>query len=111
MEQERDYWTPDDSATNNHQRFVRGQFEEKPVIVYDQNKWTEFSFYQQIDGQQIIDFWTIYNRQLLGIIRHFPKENLLRECKTSNDKIYAISFLFNEYVAHVEHHLRQVVAY
>ena len=100
-----------DSATNNHQRFVRGQFEEKPVIVYDQNKWNEFSFYQQIDGQQIIDFWTIYNRQLLGIIRHFPKENLLRECKTSNDKIYTISFLFNEYVAHVEHHLRQVVAY
>ncbi len=24
-----------DSATNNHQRFVRGQFEETPKIIYD----------------------------------------------------------------------------
>jgi hypothetical protein len=26
-----------DSATNNHHRFVRGQFEDSPVIAYDQN--------------------------------------------------------------------------
>ncbi len=29
------------SATNNHQRFVRCQFETIPKIVYDQNKWKE----------------------------------------------------------------------
>src|SRR5215212_6580971 len=65
-----------DSATNNHQRFVRGQFEETPTIVYDQNKWNEYSFYHQIDGQQIINFWTIYNRQLIELVRHIPQENL-----------------------------------
>ena len=27
-----------DSATNNHQRFVRVQFEDTPAIVYDQGK-------------------------------------------------------------------------
>lgn len=47
-----------DSATNNHQRFVRGQFEDVPKIVYDQNKWNEFNFYQKMDGQQIISFWS-----------------------------------------------------
>lgn len=26
-----------DSATNNHQRFVRGQFEYNPEILYDQD--------------------------------------------------------------------------
>ena len=40
-----------DSATNNHQRFVRGQFEHNPEIRYDQNKWNEFSFYQEIECQ------------------------------------------------------------
>jgi hypothetical protein len=39
-----------DSATNDHQRFVRGQFENNPEISYDQNKWNEFSFYQDIDS-------------------------------------------------------------
>ena len=63
-------------ATNNHQRFVRGQFEDKPKIVYDQNKWNRYSFYQQIDLKQIITFWTVYNRQLLQLVRHIPKENL-----------------------------------
>lgn len=27
-----------DSAANNHQRFVRAQFEDLPSIAYDQNK-------------------------------------------------------------------------
>lgn len=40
-----------DSTTNNHQRFVRTQFEDKPKIVYDQNKWNYHNFYQQIDRQ------------------------------------------------------------
>ncbi|MBK7389212.1 MAG: DinB family protein [Bacteroidetes bacterium] len=65
-----------DSATNNHQRFVRGQFETVPEISYDQNNWNTFSYYQQIDSQQIITFWTIYNRQLIEIIKRIPSDNL-----------------------------------
>jgi hypothetical protein len=30
-----------DSAANNHQRFIRIQYENEPVIFYDQNKWIE----------------------------------------------------------------------
>ena len=100
-----------DSATNNHQRLVRGQFEEKPTIVYDQNKWNEYGFYQQIDGRQIINFWTYYNRQLIELVKYVPKENLQRECKTSNNNSHTLEFLFDDYVKHLEHHLRQVVRY
>ncbi len=75
-----------DSATNNHQRFVRGQFEDVPKIVYDQNKWNEFNFYQKMDGQQIISFWSIYNRQLAELIKNIPEENLSKECKSGDDK-------------------------
>lgn len=99
-----------DSATNNHQRFVRGQFENRPAITYDQNKWNEFNFYHQIHGQQIIAFWTIYNRHLIHLIRHIPNENLERECLIA-DKFLTLDFLINDYVEHLEHHLRQVVAY
>ena len=99
-----------DSATNNHQRFVRGQFENKPTIIYDQNKWNEFGFYQQISGQQIIAFWTAYNRQLIELIKHIPKENLQLECLVG-DKLLTLDFLINDYVEHLEHHLRQVVSY
>lgn len=100
-----------DSATNNHQRFVRGQFEDVPKIVYDQNKWNEFNFYQKMDGQQLISFWTIYNRQLAELLKNIPEENLSKECKSGDDKNLTLDFLINDYVEHLEHHLRQVVTY
>lgn len=34
-----------DSATNNHHRFVRVQFETNLKISYDQNKWNQYNFY------------------------------------------------------------------
>ncbi|MDX1935962.1 MAG: DinB family protein [Flavihumibacter sp.] len=99
-----------DSATNNHQRFVRVQFEDSPRIAYDQNRWNKYNFYQQIDGQQIIDFWTAYNRQILELIRRIPNENLKLVCRVG-DSFLTLDFLINDYVEHLEHHLKQVVSY
>src|SRR4051812_12493365 len=56
-----------DSAANNHQRFVRVQFEDVPFIKYDQNNWNKFSFHQQSSGQQVISFWSDYNKHLLEL--------------------------------------------
>jgi DinB superfamily len=99
-----------DSATNNHQRFVRVQFEDRPNIAYDQNKWNSYNFYQQIDRQQIINFWTVYNRQLIELIRRIPNENLERPCLIG-EKVLTLGFIINDYVEHLEHHLGQVVSY
>ena len=99
-----------DSATNNHQRFVRTQFEVKTVIEYDQNKWNQFNYYQQISRKQIINFWTIYNRQLLEIIKNIAVKTLERECLVVG-KLLSIEFLINDYVQHMEHHLKKIVLY
>jgi len=99
-----------DSATNNHQRFVRGQFEDVPEIRYDQNKWNEYSFYQKIDSEQIISFWTIYNKQLLEIIKRIPTENLKRQIKVG-ENLLTIEFLIADYVEHLEHHLKHIIDY
>jgi hypothetical protein len=99
-----------DSATNNHQRFVRGQFETIPEIRYDQNKWNEYSFHQQIDSKQIILFWAIYNKQLIEIINRIPTENLKRQIKVG-ENLLTLEFLIADYVEHLEHHLKQVIDY
>ena len=99
-----------DSATNNHQRFVRGQFETIPEIRYDQNKWNEYSFYQQIDSDQIILFWAIYNKQLIEIINRIPAENLKRQIKVGQN-LLTLESLIADYVEHLEHHLKQVIDY
>lgn len=99
-----------DSATNNHQRFVRGQFETLPEIRYDQNKWNEFSFYQDIASQQIIEFWAIYNKQLLEIMQRIPSAHLNKEVKVG-DNLRTLEFLIIDYVDHLEHHLKQIIEY
>ncbi len=99
-----------DSATNNHQRFIRGQFENIPEISYDQNKWNEFSFYQAINAQQIISFWTSYNKQLLEIIKKIPNDSLTKEVKIK-ENILTLKFLITDYVEHLEHHLKQIIKY
>lgn len=99
-----------DSATNNHHRFVRGQFENIPEISYNQNNWNEFSFYNQIESKQIISFWTIYNKQIIEIIKRIPKENLEKQIKIGNN-ILTLEFLIIDYVEHLEHHLKQIIEY
>ena len=99
-----------DSATNNHQRLVRGQFETNPEITYDQNKWNEFSFYQEMESQQIIKFWIIYNAQLLEIIKRIPSDSLKNQIKVGVNSL-TLEFLIVDYVEHLEHHLKQIIDY
>ena len=41
-----------DSATNNHHRFVRVQFEDKPAIYYDQDMWVYYNYYNELSSKQ-----------------------------------------------------------
>lgn len=100
-----------DSATNNHQRFVRAQFEQAPVIVYDQNSWNTYSHYNLLDSKQLILFWETYNRHILALIRNIDPENLNRTCFNGGETAQTIRWLFIDYVAHMEHHLRQMLTY
>lgn len=97
-----------DSATNNHHRFVRGQFEEKAQISYDQNQWNIAGHYQDMDSTQLIQFWTIYNRQLIELWKNIPKEKLSNTIYTGGEIPLTLEFLIQDYVQHLEHHLKQL---
>lgn len=97
-----------DSATNNHQRFVRAQFESAPNIRYDQILWNRYGFYQDIPISQLINFWTAYNLQLIEIIRRIP-ENSLDNIVRVGENEYTLNFIISDYVIHLEHHLNQIL--
>lgn len=100
-----------DSAANNHQRFIRIQYENKPLIFYDQNKWVEFSGYQTYKKTQLILFWTTYNAHLLHIGKQLPPASLLKYGTGFDGKSNDLGWYFTDYVTHLEHHLRQIVEY
>lgn len=100
-----------DSATNNHHRLVRGQFEETPRISYDHVAWNAHSHYNSIGSRQLIRFWEAYNRQLAALIPAMPEPAFTRTVSTGDARPRTIAFLVNDYVTHLEHHLRQLVMY
>ncbi len=97
-----------DSAANNHQRFVRAQFEDTPAIAYDQNKWNEFSYHQQMRKYDLVDFWLNYNRYFLKLIKLIPHFKLSKNVKVG-DKTHTLQFIIEDYVVHMEYHLKQIV--
>lgn len=98
-----------DSATNNYQRFIRSQFEEIPVIPYDQNKWNEFSYYNSFSKSQLVTFWKSYNEQILTLFKLIPKDKLSKKCNTGGSDNFTLAFLFDDYVEHLEYHLKQII--
>jgi len=51
-----------DSAANNHQRFIRIQFENEPNFFYEQDQWNKLSHYNEMNTEHIIQFWKQYNQ-------------------------------------------------
>lgn len=100
-----------DSAANNHQRFIRVQFENEPSIWYDQDQWNQYSYHQQMDTEEMISFWQSYNRHLAALLKLIPSEKLQRKCRMKDNSVVTLDFLINDYVTHLEHHLHQLVAF
>lgn len=96
-----------DSAANNHQRFIRTQYEEQPLIVYNQDEWNRLNGYGHLNGQHVIVFWELYNRHLLAVIRLIPEENSGKLCRSGGEPV-TLAWLIDDYITHMEHHLRQI---
>jgi hypothetical protein len=54
--------------------------------------------------------WTAYNQHLLHVIVTAPAENLNASCTIAGDVAGSLEFLMIDYVAHMQHHLNQIVA-
>ena len=99
-----------DSTTNNHHRFIKLQIQGQPLVVvpYNQNKWVLIQDYQGIPTCEIVDYWTTLNKQIVRVISKIPKEKLLYLCDVGDNKTITLSELIQDYLRHMEHHLRQI---
>jgi len=99
-----------DSATNNHHRFIRAQFDDVPVITYNQDSWNAASRYNAMDSAHVIAFWALYNQHLVEVVKRIPPNFMLRECNNGGEKNVMLQWLIADYVNHMEHHLNQIFA-
>ena len=98
-----------DSGSNNHQRFVRLQIDNAITLPkYKQDEWVVVEHWQQREWKEIIALWKLYNQHLLHIFQ-FVDETKLLSTLTLGDANYTLQFLIDDYVDHMEHHLRQIL--
>jgi len=98
-----------DSAQNNIRRFVVGQYEEEPHIVYQQDSWVSISGYQDYPIQDLISLWTLLNNHIVRILQNTTDEGARRYCLTDDPEPHSIAWLARDYNAHLVHHLHQVL--
>lgn len=98
-----------DSASNNHQRFVRAQLSGNLEFPdYMQTDWVETQNYTEESWQLLVDLWCAYNLHLAHVIANIPPEKLTVPCKIGDDDSISLEKLIAEYIRHMEHHLKQI---
>lgn len=111
-----------DSASNNHQRFVRAQFQDDLVFVgYDQDAWVVAQRYQETPWTTLVELWQAYNLHLARVMAATPEAVRLRERSRHNlhqiawqtvpeEESATLDYFMCDYVGHLRHHLSQIVA-
>jgi hypothetical protein len=99
-----------DSAQNNLQRFVRGQYENNPKIIYYQDDWVKLQRYQDYDTEELIQLWVTLNKHLCRTLEVMDPSNAERQCDTGKPgtELHTIKFLADDYLKHMRHHLQQI---
>jgi hypothetical protein len=100
-----------DSASNNHQRFVRAALQPSLDFPrYDQDGNIRVQAPQEADWSLLISLWAAYNRYLAHIIARLPASKLETVCCIGSDEPVTLGFLASDYLRHLVHHLSQIGA-
>jgi DinB superfamily len=112
-----------DSASNNHQRFVSAQFGDDLVFPgYEQDRWVAAQRYQEAGWPELVSLWRSFNLHLAHVMETVPDETRLRLRQRHNlheigfgsfaaDAPVTLDGFMHDYVAHLEHHVRQIFPY
>lgn len=98
-----------DSASNNHQRFVRVQLQGGLELPgYAQDDWVAVQHYQNKPWSEIVGLWLAYNQHMLYLMRQVPGEKLGHTFQVGESGPITLEYLMVDYVRHLQHHLAQI---
>ncbi len=99
-----------DSAVNNLQRMVRLDtvLDVEPEVRtqnYEQEEWVRAQHYAEREWVQVLELWQVLNQHIAWTMGHVARAHLRRIC-VFPDGYVTMGLLMEDYVAHMEHHLR-----
>jgi hypothetical protein len=108
-----------DSASNNHQRFVRGQLQDDLVFAgYAQEEWVRIGRYQDAPWDELVTLWRTFNLQIARVMEGTSEEVRRRPRATHSfeqigvplapGEAATLEHVMSDYVVHLKHHLAQI---
>ncbi len=100
-----------DSAYYNLLRFKEAQYAKPPYVVrkYAQDELVTLNDYQHQSLEEILQLWIALNQQIIRVITRIPDDKQAIEVISEEGApIGTLSFLIEDYLAHMEHHLGQI---
>ena len=109
-----------DSASNNHQRFVRANFTEDLIFAgYDQETWVVLGHYSEAPWTSLLSLWREFNLQIARVMDATPasvsdlpraRHNLHQVAWSAvpQSEPATLGYFMSDYVDHLEHHLGQI---
>src|SRR5580704_17017348 len=100
-----------DSASNNHQRFVRASLQGSLEFPgYEQDGCVRVQAVQNAPWPLLLALWTNYNLYLAHVIANLPASQLEAVCRIGDHEPVTLRFLAEDYLRHLLHHLEQIGA-
>ena len=99
-----------DSASNNHQRFVRLQLQtDIDFPDYNKDQWLDVQKYNNSNFNELVNLFYYYNKLILNIIKFVNKNTLNHKWKINwidgKDSI-TLEELIVHYISHMKGHLK-----
>jgi hypothetical protein len=100
-----------DSASNNHQRFVRACCNVAANFpTYNQNDWVRIQQYNESDWEALVELWSAYNRHLCDLIERIPNDAKSSPCNIGKEEPVTLEFVVKDYLRHLRHHMNEILA-
>ncbi len=98
-----------DSASNNHQRFVRAMLQDELRWPgYDQSSCVRVQRYQDARWSDLLEMWAAYNRFLAHVLAGVPEDKRGTPCWIGDYPRMTLEELAADYLKRLEHHLDQI---
>jgi hypothetical protein len=100
-----------DSAINNHARMMRLQIETEPSLPgYEQMAWVGLQRYADREWVKVLTVWVALNEHFASAVGRIDKVLLANKGIVAGGEL-TLGFLIEDYIAHMEHHLRALKAW
>jgi hypothetical protein len=111
-----------DSASINHERFVRAQLQDDLVFpTYEQDLWVAKQRYNEQDWNGLLARWTSFNEQIASVVERISERDMTRPRIDHNLHMIGwrtvapttpttLEYFVNDYVGHLRHHVAQIYA-